>query len=313
MTIKAYAVAAGSNTKDKETGKVITDSSGAFVPGAQRWAAALKGTYKTFNNLQNSNKNFMDEVAAAPDNLDIFAYFGHGWKNQLGSCSINNEQDIDAFAKLLKTKLKPSATVVLYACLAGIEGGFSSTLQRKLGQGIWVYGHKTVGHSFANPDVTEVQQERKPEFKVLDFRNADSARSLYDPWCVSLQYTDMWIRFPIMWVKYIERELFAIRLLGTWRLQGSNKTYLFEWNRKNGTYDDLASMNKDPVGTVSIVGDQVSKGTWTINDALMIEWQSGDKEVWPLPLDSKGTRVRKGSSESTAVRLKRNNPGKIQC
>jgi hypothetical protein len=313
MTFKVYAVAAGQNSNNQFTGVMDTDSSGAFVPGAQRFAAAYKGTYKTFDNSKNSNRNFLQAVNAAPDNLDVFAYFGHGCKTQLGSASINNDADIENFAKVLRTKLKPSSTVVLYACWAGYEAGFSTMLQRKLGTQVWVYGHRSLGHSFANPDVTEVQKERNPEFKVLDFRSADPMKDLYDPWCVALMYTDMWLRFPLMWNEFINRELFAIRLLGTWRIGSSNTTYLFEWSRKPGTYDDLGSLNVNPSGTVSVVGDRNRKGSWTINEALRIEWQSGDKETWPLPLISKGTRAKISGIEVNVVRLKRNNPGKIQC
>ncbi len=65
-----------------------------------------------------------------------------------------------------------------------------------------------------------MQQSRSPTFTELfkgDLRAA---------WAESLRYTDMWLRFPIMWNMYIERELNAIRLLGKWSVPGS-KTYVF--------------------------------------------------------------------------------------
>jgi hypothetical protein len=121
-----------------------------------------------------------------------------------------------------------------------------------------------------------VQPARSPTFTELfkgDLRAA---------WAESLLYTDMWLRFPIMWNTYIERELNAIRLLGKWSVPGA-KTYVFEWSRENGTYDSLDSLNKNPEGTVKDEAGR-GRGSWTIGESLEISWDSGDCETWSMPL-----------------------------
>lgn len=162
MAYQVFAVTPATNSDDK------CDATGAFLPGAQRFANAYNGAFKSFNNVGSQvKKNFLQTIKDGPGSLDIFAYFGHGYKTQLGSAKIYTDQDLEDFAAVLKEKLKPSATVVLYACWAGIEGGFSTKLQEKIGPGVWVYGHTTLGHSYANPDVSEVQQSRSPRFRRL--------------------------------------------------------------------------------------------------------------------------------------------------
>ena len=121
-----------------------------------------------------------------------------------------------------------------------------------------------------------MQQSRSPKFTELfkgDLRAA---------WAESLLYTDMWLRFPIMWNIYIERELNAIRPLEKRSVPGS-KSYVFEWAKANGTYDSLESLNKDSEGTVKDEAGRL-QGTWTIGEAVEISWDSGPCETWAMPL-----------------------------
>src|SRR5262249_46572356 len=202
----------------------------------------------------------------------------------------------------LRDKLKPDSVVVLYACWAGIEGGFSSTLQEKLGRGTWVYGHTSAGHSFANPDVSEVQEKRTPRYRRL-FR-----AGLRAAWNESLHYTDRWLRFPIMWDEDIVRELNAIRLLGRWNVPGS-KSYTFEWARSNGTYDSLESLNQNPDGTVrDLTGRR--RGTWEIRDDVEINWNTGESETWSMPINP-GSQPIDGVA-GTAKRQTHTLPGRQQ-
>jgi hypothetical protein len=298
MVYQAFAVTPATNSDDK------CDATGAFIPGAQRFATTYNGSFKTFEiSGSQVKRNFLQTIKDGPGSLDIFAYFGHGWKTQLESAKIYTDQDIEDFAAVLKDKMKSDAVIVLYACWAGFEGGFSTKLQEKVGRGIWVYGHTTKGHSFANPDVSEVQQSRSPRFRRL-FAGSD----LTAAWADSLLYTDMWLRFPIMWDMYIERELNAIRLLGKWKVPGS-RTYIFDWSKANGTYDSLDSLNQNPRGTVR---DDTSgrNGTWMIGEALEISWGLGDVEKWPMPLKPNAQSVP--GSSGFATRLSRIMPGKRQ-
>ena len=298
MAYQVFAVTPAMNSDDD------CDATGAFIPGAQRFAKAYNGSFRTFNNVGSQvKKNFLQTIEDGPGSLDMFAYFGHGWKTQLESAKIYTDKDIEDFAAVLKAKLKLDAVVVLYACWAGFEGGFSTMLQEKIGRSVWVYGHTTKGHSFANPDVSEVQQSRNPRFRRL-FAGSD----LTAAWAESLLYTDMWLRFPIMWDIYIERELNAIRLLGKWNVPGS-KTYVFEPAKANGTYDSSDSLNQNPKGTVR---DETGKrnGTWTISEELEISWESRESEKWSIPVKPNGQSIVAVSGFAT--RLSHTLPGKRQ-
>ena len=297
MAYSVFAVTPQSNSDDKK------DATGAFIPGAQRFAKAYNGSYRSFDNIGSDTKRkFLQTIKDGPGSLDIFAYFGHGWTTQLGSAKIYTDKDTDELAEVLREKLKPSSTVILYACYAGSAGGFSTKLQEKIGRDTWVYGHTSLGHSFANPDVTEVQQSRSPTWRELfkgDLRAA---------WSEALHYTDMWLRFPIMWDVYIERELNAIRLLGSWNIPGGAK-YVFTWSKENSTYDTLESINKNPEGAVK---DETNgrSGTWTIAEALEISWGTGETETWPMPLKPGAQPIN--STGGVAVRMKHTVAGKGQ-
>lgn len=271
MSYTVFAVTPTSNSDNK------CDATGAFIPGAQRFANAFGGSYRSFDNSGTDvKKNFLNTIDDGPGSLDVFAYFGHGWKSQLGSAHIYTEADMTELAEVLKKKMKPDGVVVLYACWAGFEGGFSTKLLEKMGSGIWIYGHTSLGHSFANPEVSEVQQVRSPRYRRL-FQGSD----LFAAWAESLRHTDMWLRFPIMWDTYIERELNAIRLLGKWKLPNS-KNYAFEWSKANGKYDTLDSINQNPKGSVKDDGGR--KGTWTLSEKLEIAWDTHEFETWPSPI-----------------------------
>jgi hypothetical protein len=298
MAYQVFAVTPATNSDDK------CDATGAFIPGAQKFAAAYNGSYKTFNNMAaNAKKEFLQTIEDGPGSLDMFAYFGHGYTSQLGSAKIYTDKDINDLAEILKKKLKNDATVVLYACLAGAERGFSSQLQEKLKPNIWVYGHTTVGHSFTNPDVSEVQGVRSPRYRKLF---ADS--ELRGAWQEALAYTDMWLRFPIMWDEYIIRELNAIRLLGKWKVSG-NKIYIFEWNKQNGKYGQLSDLNMKPDGTIR---DETGRrsGTWKVDEVVRIFWDTGETENWALPVKPNLQPILGGTS--TATRLSHTKPGKAQ-
>lgn len=297
MSYNVFALTPASNSDDKN------DATGAFIPGAQRFAKAFGGSYKSFDNVgSGTKKKFLDALRDGPGSLDVFAYFGHGWNTQLGSAKIYTDKDTDEFAEVLREKLKPSATVILYACYAGSANGFSTRLMEKVGRDTWVYGHTSLGHSFANPDVSEVQPSRSPTWRELfkgDLRAA---------WSEALHYTDMWLRFPIMWDVYIERELNAIRLLGSWQIPGGAK-YVFEWSKTPGTYDSLEAINVNPDGTVK---DDANgrRGTWTIADSLEISWDTGETETWPMPLRPTGQTI--DGIPGVAQRLKHTLAGKGQ-
>jgi len=298
MPYNVFAVTPSTNSDDK------CDATGAFLPGAQRFANAFGGSFKSFNNIgAQVKKNFLQTIQDGPGGLDIFAYFGHGYKTQLGSAKIYTDKDMEALAEVLASKMNHGGILILYACWAGFPGGFSTKLQEKIGKSVWIYGHTTLGHSFANPNVSEVQQDRSPKFRVL-FEGSD----LMAAWAESLRYTDMWVRFPVMWDEYIERELNGIRLLGKWKVP-SGDTYVFEWSKANGKYDSLDSINKNPNGTVRNDTSK-QKGTWVIDRDLEIRWDGGGREAWSMPLKPLAQPI--SGVSGFAKRLTHTLPGKSQ-
>jgi hypothetical protein len=301
MSYNVFAVTPANNSDHKN------DATGAFIPGAKRFAAAYGGAYKTFDNSvgNRTKKNFLKTIQDGPSSLDMFAYFGHGYHHppQLGSAHIYTRADIEEMADALREKLVPGGIVVLYACLAGSPTGLSTILQDKIGRDCWIYGHTSVGHSFANPDVSEVQQSRSPTYRDL-FRG-----ELRAAWSEALHYTDMWLRFPVMWDEYITRELYAIRLLGTWAVPGGDQ-YVFEWAKANGAYASLDDLNQDPVGTVREGKTGRRRGTWSIGHAIKIAWDDGGSETWSLPVVPMAQTILGVSG--VAKRLKHTLPGKGQ-
>ena len=297
MAYNVFAVTPATNSDDRK------DATGAFIPGAQRLAKAYRGGFRSFDNLgSNAKRNFLQTIKDGPGSLDLFAYFGHGWKTQLGSAKIYDDGDMEQLAEVLREKLNPGGIVVLYACWAGIAGGFSTKLQEKIGRDCWIYGHTSLGHSFANPDVSEVQQSRSPSWRQLFTGELRAA------WSEALHNTDMWLRFPFMWDEYIEKELNAIRLLGSWRVPSGN-TYVFTWSKQNSTYDSIESMNKDPEGAVTNEAGR-QKGTWTIGSSLDITWDSGESESWTMPIKPTAQQIH--GANGFATRLKHTLAGKGQ-
>ena len=82
MAYQVFAVTPATNSDDK------CDATGAFIPGAQRFAHAYNGSFRAFDNVGSLvKKNFLKTIEDGPGSLDMFAYFGHGYKTQLGSAN----------------------------------------------------------------------------------------------------------------------------------------------------------------------------------------------------------------------------------
>lgn len=295
--MRVYAIATADNAPGKN------DSSCAFVPGAQRLAAAYGGGYATFHNAQShegARGDLIKAINAMPAGIDMFAYFGHGSKKQLGNMIWNADQEL--FADAIKPKLNDGASVVLYSCWAGTQGGLTEVLRDRIGKGVWVYGHTTEGHSFVNPEVSEAHNGNSARFRLIkDIIGSD----LSSAWTIALEYTDMWLRFPLMHYADIKKELNAVRLVGTWSVPGQSD-YIFTWPvKKIGTYSTEDSLCVNPNG---VVQDAVTRetGTWEIDDELVVTWSAVDKERWSMPLNPHSQMIK-----DTSGFARRKTPGKI--
>lgn len=287
--MKVYAIATGDNDT---TGKFPQDCTGAFIPGAKRIAAAYGGGFTTFHNGQ-SHEDARDALIAAvnamPAGLDMFAYFGHGSKTQLGNM-IWTEGDRNSFADAIRPKLSDGASVMLYSCDAGQRGGVTEALRDRIGKGVWVYGHTSVKHSFLNPDVSEAHNGDAARYRLIqDIVGSDLSAA----WEDALRYTDMWLRFPLMHYADIKKELNAIRLVGTWSVPGQSD-YIFTWPIKDKSYTTEDSLCVNPNG---VVQDAVTRetGTWEIDDELIVTWSAVDEERWSMPLNPHGQMIKNAS------------------
>jgi hypothetical protein len=297
--INAWAITTRDNKKDEKDCDIV------FKPAAARLRDAYTGGYSEFSNglpyPQNRN-DLLKKISMMAGGLDLFAYFGHGFNTQLGG-HILTPDDINKMADALKPKLKPGASVVFYSCLAGSPGGLTTSVNDRIGQGVWVYGHTTAAHSFKNPDVSEVHNGDGPKFRLFANLLGSSLRAA---WIESLALTDLWLRFPLMQHADIIREVNAVRLVGTWSVPGGGK-YVFDWPIKNGTYDTEASLCVNPNGTVKDAAGRM--GRWEIDDDLVLTW--GDREeVWPMPIAPEGQRIK--NAVGVAKRIARGKFGKIQ-
>ncbi len=280
--INAWAI----TTADNKEGE--SDCDVVFKPGAQRIRKAYNAGYSEFHNALPNPRNRDDLITKINEmsgSLDLFAYFGHGFKDQLGT-TILTHQDIEKLGDALKPKLKQGASVIFYSCMAGSSSGLTSLLLDRIGNDVWIYGHTTYAHSFKNPAVSETHNGDGPRWKMLtDVFGTD----LQSAWAEALEMTDLWLRFPLMQHADIIKELNAGRIVGTWTVPPSGK-YTFEWPVVDGTYTDAASICVNPTGTVKDATGRT--GTWEMDDDLTISWPGGGSETWARPINPKGQTIK---------------------
>ena len=299
--MNVYAI----TTNDNKSGE--RDCEVVFRPGAKRVSQAYGGGYATFSNALSYPRNRDDllaKIKLMPASLDMFAYFGHGYNDQLGG-HILTDADRKLLADALKPKISPGGSIVFYSCLAGSANGLTTSLLNKIGNGVWIYGHTTTAHSFKNPDVSEVHNGDGLRFRMLP--------DIYGPklkaaWIEALERTDLWLRFPLMHHVDIMKELNAIRLVGTWSVPGAKK-YVFEWPITNGNYTDEESLCVNPHGPVKEAATS-RIGEWELDDQLVITWGGSGREEWAMPLNPDGQIIR--GLSGLAKRIARGTYGSIQ-
>jgi hypothetical protein len=303
MSITAFAIAPSHNTGGKN------DATGAFLPGAKKFGTAYNCPWRQFDNTGAKNvvrQRFYDTIDTnCPAGTNFFAYFGHGIPAGLASPHVYGD-DLDDLLAVLQPKISKPFVAVLYACSSGAASGFTGKFREKLGGDVWVYGHTTVGHAFLNPDVSEEASGNSPTWRML-YPAGDELRA---PWAEALKYTDLWLRFPLLDDDNIYAEVNARRLLGSWlvKTSGSSSKYVFDMPAKTWALNSDQNIDDPPTGTVkeidpSHAASVQDQGTWKITDQLVISWDSGGTDNWPLPLKVVGQQGTTGSTPLTAQRL----------
>ena len=184
-------------------------------------------------------------------------------------------------------------------------GGYTGLLRDKLGESAYIYGHTTAGHAFVNPDVSEEATSRTPSFRLMYPSGSDLRRE----WAEGLEYSDLWLRFPLMSDDQIESELYARRLMGTWEVRfdgGSVWHYQFDMSSTTWQLEPGRPYFASPRGTVVAKkqgGSGEEKGEWYVTNAVVMKWNGGDSETWPLPLHVSGHRGDSAGYPLTAKRI----------
>jgi hypothetical protein len=276
-------VSASVNTThhNKETGEdePLHDASGAFMVGARRFKQIHGLADPVFfdNSLEYAQrrKQILDAIENADSGLEVFAYFGHGWKTSLPSGGFQMKQIPDLAAALSK-KAADKIVVILYACWAGVGGGPAEGLWSGLGGKGVVYGHTSRKHTFANPDtVVFGRDDLKPPGPVVG-----TGDPLWKNWSKDIidQKNDLWARFPFMTKDELEAELIAPEYLaGRWKVHHDQKS----------TWDNVFFMDKTVVKTGHGNNPFVvlDNGTWDVNHHnLLVTWSDGTIDRWPLHL-----------------------------
>lgn len=281
-----------------------SDATGAFHVGAKIFQKVHKlPDWVKFENDETSRtadrQGFLDLITKQPAGWDVFAYFGHGDSNALGSADVRGRTGATALADTLRPKLNRNAVVLLYACNTGKPGGFAEWLASDLSDlNVKVYAHlPPPGHTFMNANVVCYpggQYVVAPKTPLW----GDWYRDFHS------QGNDLWARFPFMSQQEIEAELTAPGgLIGRWELGGKG----YRWHTT--FFGDLTVVRTE----VSRKFQIVRKGKWTASKRLLtVDWNYGFREEWPLKLDySKQTVKLIEPTGLTVTKAKRIEPPNV--
>lgn len=206
------------------------DATGAFIPEAKQFAKV--------NNVPESNMlgvpcvgmkadkrremvfDFID--ANSNKNVEMIAWFGHGWSTgiQFGFTNKNLDELILAMGS---TNFPDYMKQVLYACstasksentrnikMPGTEGGFADLLRDQMVADLyengWVDGHLQPGHTTKNPYV--IRFETDPLDTVDGEYIIDPTDELWGKWVKALK-TDFRFQFPYLTEDEIRKRLIS--------------------------------------------------------------------------------------------------------
>lgn len=163
---KSFVFAPLHNSRPKENEPPQNDAKGAFHPGMEIYRKLYEGmgkqvvTFK-FDNYAPAKQRRQSILDKMQQNVgsqwyDAIVYFGHGWKGGLASAGFDDGSRGD-LTDAIWAYGQPSVKVVLFACLCATPGGYAYKIAQDLNcwanEGMEVFGHPSVGHSFTNPQV----------------------------------------------------------------------------------------------------------------------------------------------------------------
>jgi hypothetical protein len=268
------------------------DATGAFHIGAAKFQRihSLPAWVKFENSDSRTAdaKGFLKQIADQPGGWDVFAYFGHGDSNALGSADIRGRKGATTLADALRPKCNDGVIIMLYACNTGAPGGFAEWLADDLaGKNATVYAHvPPPGHTFTNANVV---QYPGGEWVI------PKSSPLWKDWYKDMhaEQNELWARFPFMCADELETELSAPGgLLGRWEVRGRNASW------QEVFFGDKTVYRIDSENPYMIQ----ERGTWTTaHHKLSVAWNGGESEDWPLALTPKMQSVKHHNNGNTTA------------
>lgn len=269
------------------------DATGAFHVGAAAFQRVHSlPPWVRFENTEDSRtadaKGFLKLIQDQPGGWDVFAYFGHGDSNALGSADVRGRKGATALADALRPKCNVGVIIMLYACNTGAPGGFAQWLAEDLANlGATVYAHvPPPGHTFQNANVVVY-----PGGAPVVPRSSPLWRDWYRD--MHAAGNELWARFPFMTAKELEAELTAPgSLMGRWEVSGKTGS----WHEI--FFGDMTVVRTDSTSRYTIR----DRGEWSMaHHKLSINWESGDREEWKTPLNPQHQTVKSFGDEGMKI------------
>jgi hypothetical protein len=203
--VRVLSLAPAFNTPGKH------DATGAFQPEAKAF-----GTYWPFDNTAKSIE-MRAQTACAIRSVrpDVLGFFCHGWKT--GIQPGWQLQHVDTLAAVIAESCDTDAPIVaLYACSTasggvGGDGGFADSLRDALcaagAVNCRVDAHDRPGHCTRNPYVRRFEGQGSPCGGQGGQWIVAPGSPMWKAWRDALRDTDLRLRFPLMTVAEIHKEL----------------------------------------------------------------------------------------------------------
>ena len=188
------------------------DATGAFRPKAAEFAR-----YHGITDIQfiDNHKKGAERAKAllttleSRQNLEVVAYFGHGLSYGLATAQIYRYDNggKKAFAAALRKSTGAGARLLLYACSAGVRGGWADELSQMMGPNFSIYGYDRAGHCSTNPYVTRYPAGSAGSEYVIP---GTTHHPQWKNWVCKLKcersHEPLWLRFPFMTTEAILAE-----------------------------------------------------------------------------------------------------------
>lgn len=181
------------------------DATGAFLPKAKEFANyyGITDVHYIDNHKDGKEraKELLTTLAAAKTNLEVVAYFGHGLSYGLATAQIYKYDNggVREFSKALRKVVGAEARLLLYACSAGVRGGWAEMLSGAMGPNLHIFGHDRAGHCSTNPYVTHYPAGGPGSEYLIP---GTTHHPQWKNWVCQLKCErtkdPMWLRFPWM-------------------------------------------------------------------------------------------------------------------